>query len=473
MLNNYGLLSSSVQIATDITGAINSLTSSLENQNAFATASIYNGGSILAASPISAFTLEAGNNITLTTSSGRILITADTGSGGGGSNDGYIGDAQDHTAGGNLALGSFNITSVADIDAKGNITLGGNPSAGKGKIIFGDANNTFIRANSLNDNPVEDLEIHSDQDILLLADNRVGVGNSSPSYKLDVNGDIRSTNDVIADADVCVGDKVHHIGDPGTNIAFGSDTINIQANSLSVGKFSTDRIVFNEGNVSDMTDGIRFSTTVHSHSLFIETDTLSQYNGNVGIHTSIPQFGLDVNNSARFKTSSGDLDIRMLNLPTSPSGAQVLTVDSTGRLYKTSSAALGGGGAASDVISSNTVANYNNTSTTLSFPALTDPDGGSLALSSSYTYLRAEFFARSGSGAGVMVQAARSVFVWDSGSGGGLVASTVEDIRTDETVTLFDMNSVTGSWNSSGDLVVSLTQYVSQQVDYKLRYITI
>ncbi len=477
ILNSNGLLSSSVQIATDITGAINSLTGSIIGSNAFATASIFNGGSILAASSLAALTFEAGNNITLVTSSGRVLISATTSSGGGGgSDDGYIGDAQDHTAGGNLAFNAFSITSIADITSKGNITLGGNPSNGKGKVIFGDTNNTYISANSINDNPVEDLEIHADQDILLLADNFVGIGTSTPSNKLDVSGDIRSTNDVIADADVCVGDKVHHIGDPGTHVAFGSDTINIKTNNFSMGEFSTEQIVFNRGNVANMTNGIRFSTTINSHSLFINSNDGSSHNGNVGIHTSDPQRGLDVNVDARFRTGSGNIDVRMVNLPTSPSGAMVVTVDSAGRLYRTSSEALGGGSGGSsnsEVISSNTVANYNNTLTTATFPALTDPDGGSLALSSSYTYLRAEFFARSGSGASTMVQAARSVFVWDSGSGDALIASTVEDIRTDETVTLFDMNSVTGSWNSSGDLVVSVTQYTSQEVDYKLRYITI
>lgn len=107
---------------------------------------------------------------------------------------------------------------------------------------------------------------------------------------------------------------------------------------------------------------------------------------------------------------------------------------------------------------------------------MTDPDDTTTGLSASYGYLRAEFYAKSGTGGNTRIQAARSVFVWESGSGDNLIATTVEDVRTDAAVTLFDINSVTGSWDANGNLVMSLQQYTQgtgTNVDYKLRYITI
>ena len=147
----------------------------------------------------------------------------------------------------------------------------------------------------------------------------------------------------------------------------------------------------------------------------------------------------------------------------------------TGRLYTTaSSAVIGGGGGTvveGEVISSNTIALYDNQTTTATFPAMTDPDSSD-PLQDNYSYLRAEFYARSNNN----IQAARTVFVWDSGSGDNLIATTIEDVRTNAAVTLFDINSVTGSWDVNGNLVMTAQQYnqgATTNVDYKLRYITI
>lgn len=53
---------------------------------------------------------------------------------------------------------------------------------GQSKIIF-DSTDSYIAANT--DNP-EDLEIHADQDILLMPDQYVGIGTTTPRHKLDV-----------------------------------------------------------------------------------------------------------------------------------------------------------------------------------------------------------------------------------------------------------------------------------------------
>jgi len=62
------------------------------------------------------------------------------------------------------------------------------------KIAFdGDSTNSYIRANT--DNP-EDIEIHADEDILLMADGQVGIKTTTPAYDLDVAGSIGLTGDI-------------------------------------------------------------------------------------------------------------------------------------------------------------------------------------------------------------------------------------------------------------------------------------
>ena len=68
------------------------------------------------------------------------------------------------------------------------ITISEDIGMGLNKIFFdSDATNTYIAANT--DNP-EDIEFHADQDLLLMADNAVGVKTLTPAFDLDVNGDI-------------------------------------------------------------------------------------------------------------------------------------------------------------------------------------------------------------------------------------------------------------------------------------------
>ena len=62
------------------------------------------------------------------------------------------------------------------------------------KIAFdSDSTNSYIAANT--DNP-EDIEIHADEDILLMADGQVGIKTTTPAYDLDVAGSIGLTGDI-------------------------------------------------------------------------------------------------------------------------------------------------------------------------------------------------------------------------------------------------------------------------------------
>ena len=462
---------------TNAINSINSSTSSLENQNAYATASIQGGGSLTASGPSGELTFNAGSGIHLEIDNGAILITASGGVGGG--TDNYIGNSQNHIAGGNLDMSDFNITNVEELEVDGYILMtagGGN----EGKIAFGgDLTNTFIQANSAGSN-TEDLEIHADVDLLLRPGNNVGIKTVTPAYPLDVNGDIHTNNDVIADADVCVGNSVHHIGDAGTGIFLGSDTVHIKANNVSLANLQTNKMYFNEGG-NTIDGGYKFSNFVHPYNLWMPGT--GSYAGNVGINTATPTHGLTVGDSFKVDQTT-DTEVILANLPEAiPAANEVVMIHpTTGRLYTTASSAVIGGGGGSgvtvegEVISSNTIANYDNTNASTTFPAMTDPDDTTTGLSASYSYLRAEFYAKSGTSSNTTIQAARTVFVWESGSGANLIATTVEDVRTDAAVTLFDINSVTGSWDVNGNLVMTLQQYTQgtgTNVDYKLRYITI
>jgi hypothetical protein len=62
------------------------------------------------------------------------------------------------------------------------------------KLYFdSDATNTYIAANT---SDPEDLEIHADQDLLLMADNAVGIKTTTPAYDLDVSGSIGLTGSI-------------------------------------------------------------------------------------------------------------------------------------------------------------------------------------------------------------------------------------------------------------------------------------
>jgi hypothetical protein len=126
-----------------ITSSYNSGGEGDSNQNAWSTASIAGTGAQLTASNIvDNLIFEAGPNIFITTgSSGTIYITA---SGvGEGSPDGYIGNAIDHTAGGNLSMDSFNVTDVGTLI----LSSSNNVSATEGGFIYSSSNAFYLGFN--------------------------------------------------------------------------------------------------------------------------------------------------------------------------------------------------------------------------------------------------------------------------------------------------------------------------------------
>ena len=431
------LLSSSQQIETDISGAINSATQSIlndyglisgsveVNQNAFATASIFGTDlELIANSTIDNLIFQAGPGISITTSSaggGAIYLTA----------SGIADNLGNHIAEQNLIMGNgstnYSINNVDDITVYGDVRL-----LGLNKISFdADNTNTYIAANA---ESTEDLEIHADGDILLNPDFNVGIGiaTNEPTEKLDVGGKVRATH-FLATGGSGVDPSFAFAGDPDTGLfrpAPSNLALQINGSTVEFSLNETTGATLN-GNLSVRGD--------------ISTSTILGDAGNI--------------------SASGYLQSTVIDVEDYPSNASnhvVLYDTSSGRFFYTGS--YGGGGTVSGgstgVGDAAVLTLLNNTSNTANI--------GTISLNPGHSYIRAEFYAKSGS----VIQAARSVFVFDK-PGTKTEVTTIEDIRTDDTHNLFDINSVTGSWDVNNNLRVKLNQYNDLNVTYKFRYILI
>ncbi|MDB4344155.1 hypothetical protein OAA40_00430 [bacterium] len=417
------LLSSSQQIATDISGAISAATSSIlndyglvsgsvdVNQNAYSTASIHGTDlELIASSTVDNLIFQAGTGIHITTSSaggGAILIT--------GSGADNLGN---HIATQTLQMGdgstNFDIQNVKDMTVHGNIEL-----QGENRISFdADSTNTYIAANS--DNP-EDIEIHADGDILLKPDSNVGIGiaTTSPSEKLEVGGNVRGTT-FISTGGSSATPAFRFSADTDTGLYLAQPGIlALQIGPSGTGEFS----------LSETSAVLNVNTFV---------------SGNITASGDISASGLLY---ASASNSNGNYN-------------HVVVYDTgSGRFYYTGS--YNTGTTSTGTGDANVLSLTNNTSNVASI--------GTVTVDNTHSYLRAEFYGKSSGG---NIQAARTVFVWNNVNGPISIA-TVEDIRTADSTNLYNINSVSGSWDSNGNIQVSLTQYNGLDIDYKFRYILI
>ena len=104
---------------------------------------------------------------------------------------------------------------------------------------------------------------------------------------------------------------------------------------------------------------------------------------------------------------------------------------------------------------------------------ITQPQGGVLYETSSY--MKAEFYGLRTGSTDQRYQSARTVATWLRGENAGdppTRFSTFEDVRSPDDKIIYNIKTVTGSWENNGDtLRVKIYQYNIDDVDYCLRYV--
>jgi hypothetical protein len=161
---------------------------------------------------------------------------------------------------------------------------------GNTKIYFDfDATNTYIYANTATP---EDLEIHADQDILLMADNNVGVKTTTPGFDLDVSGNIGvsgyiypeiaagTTYGTIVDGTSADWTTAGNLSQPISSFRVGT------AISQTVGNIynlkSTGWVVADAAGASDSSGLLGMSTRTVSSNYFMSEGFISILSTNVG-----------------------------------------------------------------------------------------------------------------------------------------------------------------------------------------------
>jgi lipopolysaccharide export system protein LptA len=82
--------------------------------------------------------------------------------------------------------------------------------------------------------------------MVVRADGNVGIGDSTPTFKLDVAGTGRYTADLYAENDVYIGGKLRHNGDTDNYIGFGTDIQSFVTGNSTRAQFSNTLVRFNQ-----------------------------------------------------------------------------------------------------------------------------------------------------------------------------------------------------------------------------------
>ena len=158
------------------------------------------------------------------------------------------------------------------------------------KIAFdNDQTNTYIQANT---STPEDLEIHADQDILLMADNRVGVKTTTPAFELDVSGNIGVSGYIFPE--IAAGTTYGTILDPTNATWTSAGNLSQPVSSFRVGTAisqtvgniynlkSTGWVVADAAGASDSTGLLGMSTKTATSNFYMSEGLMSILATNVG-----------------------------------------------------------------------------------------------------------------------------------------------------------------------------------------------
>ena len=137
-----------------------------------------------------------------------------------------------------------------------------------------------------NDYTTDNLTFKSSADRVVITDaGRLGIGTTSPDYKLDVAGNIS------------LNEHIYHNGDANTRFSFpGNDEINIVAGGNSVFKFASNTITLNNGNQNYDTKVMADNGQVVLH--------VDAGDNRVGVGTTSPSVDLDVAGDVNFDGSA-------------------------------------------------------------------------------------------------------------------------------------------------------------------------
>lgn len=137
-------------------------------------------------------------------------------------------------------------------------------------------NTVFVRSDSTTATQ-KTLEVANSSSSMLtvVAGGGVGIGDNTPGYKLDVNGDGRFVNDVTFNSDVILAGSIFHEGDLDTKIQFDADTVTISAGGdtqLICGASTT--FLYHNGNEKLKTDasGVFVTGNTYVSDSIVHTD---------------------------------------------------------------------------------------------------------------------------------------------------------------------------------------------------------
>ena len=188
--------------------------------------------------------------------------------------------------GGRVGIGTTSPDHQLQVESAGNAEIQTQRISGAGVLIQSQASVGVVGTNT---NHRLDLKTNGGTRMTVTTAGQVGIGTTSPTYELDVAGDIG------------LDQYIRHNGDTDTFIRFQTNDINLTAGGNNLfrvdGNSSQKTVVVNEYGI-DL--DFRVESDTVTHALFVEGST-----GNVGIGTSTPTAKLEV-----YSSGSTALDIQ-------------------------------------------------------------------------------------------------------------------------------------------------------------------